>query len=275
MMDPRLEKASDLADQERWEEALEPLLEVAAEAEDPLVLCMLGTAVRELGEEAEANEYFRRCLALDPSDPIVLSTAGYALALVGDPEGEPALRRGALTAPEVAVTRLHYGAFLSREGMLDEALAELTAARGLDGENPLVRSELAVTHLLRGEAESAAGELEEALAADPDDGWARGLRGLALVSLERLEEAAEELLQAAAQRTEDVELQLAAALAGCAAGWEEAGWEAFYRAEAAGAEAGAVEEVEDALAAGADAAGRMLRLESAPAALRVRLLTPP
>jgi Flp pilus assembly protein TadD len=275
MIDPRLESASDLAEQERWEEALELLLEVAAEGEDATVFCMLGTTVMQLGEDAEANEYFRRCLALEPSDPVVLSTAGYALALVGDPEGEPALRMGALTAPDTAVTRLHYGSFLAREGLLDEALSELSAARSLDAENPLIRTELAVAYLLRGELEPATGELEEALSSDPEDEWARALHGLALVGLERMEEAAEQLLQAATHRPEDVEIQLVAALAGCAAGWEEAGWEAFYRAEAAGGEAGAIGEVEDALASGPEAAERMLRTEAAPSALRARLLTAP
>jgi Flp pilus assembly protein TadD len=275
MIDPRLESATDLADEERWEEAVELLLEVASEGEDALTFCLLGTAIRELGEEAEANEYFRRCLALEPTDPVVLSTAGYALALVGDPEGEPALRMGALTAPDLPVTRLQYGSFLAREGMLDEALAELRAARQLDDENPLIRTELAVAYLLRGEIESASEELEEAIAAEPEDEWTRALLGLALVGLGRLEEAAEQLLQAATHRPEDVELQLVAALAGSSAGWEEAGWEAFYRAEAAGAEAGAIAEVEDALASGSDAAERMLRTEAAPTALRARLLVAP
>jgi Tfp pilus assembly protein PilF len=62
------------------------------------------------------------------ADPQLLALAGAGLAAFDDPEAEPTLRAAALTGPDLAVTRLHYGAYLSREGMFVEALEQLEAA---------------------------------------------------------------------------------------------------------------------------------------------------
>ena len=92
--------------------------------------CWLGTAERELGLEGIAYERFKRALALEPTDPYVLATAGNGIAAFDDPEAEPALRTAALTAPGVALARFLYGAYLAREGFVEEGQKELEAAAG-------------------------------------------------------------------------------------------------------------------------------------------------
>src|SRR5690606_13636860 len=139
-----------------------------------------------------------RALALGPTDPYVLATAGNGVAAFDDPDAERALRTAALTAPGLAVARLLYGAYLSREGMYEEAAAELAAARALDEDDPQVRYELGVLAALRERWEEAADALSEAVRLAPDDAWIRSVFGLVLLEgEEREEEAGAELDEAA------------------------------------------------------------------------------
>lgn len=273
-LEERLREAVGLIEDQRWEEALELLLAQERETpDDPMLLCLLGTAAREGGAEGQAYEYFRRCLAQNPADPVVLVTAGNGLAVLDDPEAESALRLAALSAPELPLARLHYGAYLAREGMSDLAISELEAARALAPEDALVRFELGSAYLLAERIVPGVDELVEALALDPQDSWARLLYGLALLEADRPEEAAEELHRAARERPEDVQAQLLAALAAASQGWMDEAWIAFARAEATGlADPALLEAVEESLEADAEAAAGLLRAELAPSALRERLL---
>ena len=92
-------------------------------------------------------------------------------------------------------TRLEYGAYLAREGIFDLATAELKAARELDPENPRIAREEGVTYLLAGRADLGVEALERAVALDAEDSELRLLFGLALVTVNRLEDAAEELVR--------------------------------------------------------------------------------
>jgi len=270
----RLQAAGELADDGRWAEAFDLLREEEADhPNDAVLLCMLGTAAHELGGEAHAYEYFRRCLAQQPTDPVVLVTAGAGLAALDDPEAEAALRTAALTAPELAIARLHYGAFLARQGMLADARTELEAARALDPEDPRVHTELGVMHLLAGQVDAGVTALEAALECE-DDAWVRALFGLALLEAGRTEEGAESLHRASLERLDDGELQLLAALAAAAEGWEDEAWNALARAEATDADPEVVRDVEESIDEGAEAARELLAAEFAPSALRARLATP-
>ena len=72
----------------------------------------------ELGLDGMAYERFKRALALDPADPYVLATAGNGIAAFDDPDAERALRAAAVTAPQLPLARMMYGAYLSREGLM-------------------------------------------------------------------------------------------------------------------------------------------------------------
>ncbi|HEX2093918.1 MAG TPA: tetratricopeptide repeat protein [Longimicrobiaceae bacterium] len=270
-----LQQAASLGEEGRWAEARDLLLEQLEEnAEDPALLCWLGVASHELGAEGEAYDFFRRTLAAGPEDPFILARAGNGVAVYDDPEAEPALRLAAVTAPDLPFARASYGAYLAREGLFSEAIAELEAARDLAGDEAAVRAELAIAYLLAGRREEGIVEMEEALSLDSGDTWLRALHGMTLLEVGRLEEAAETLSRVAGERPEDVELQLLSALASAAEGWEEEAWNALSRAELGAEEADAalVQEVEETIEAGAEEAREFLLRELAPSVMRDRLL---
>jgi protein O-GlcNAc transferase len=279
MMDVQetLDTALQLGEEQRFQEMAELLaLALQDEPEEPYLLGWLGIAERELGNDGAAYEYFKRCVAAEPVDPQLLALAGAGLAAFDDPEAEPTLRAAALTGPDLAVTRLHYGAYLAREGMFVEALEQLQAALALEPDDPVVHGELGIAHALKGDLEAAAAAMEQALALADDDSWTRLLLGLVLAERGRAEDAATALLRAANERPQDAEAQLLAALAAASAGWEDAAQNALARAEYAeeGVDAALQAEVEDRLASGAAAAAAFLRETLAPSVLHDRLTQP-
>jgi predicted Zn-dependent protease len=276
-----LEQAATLGEEGRWDEARDLLLEELEDhPEDPALLVALGVASRELGSDGEAYEFFRRTLAAEPQDPFILATAGNGVAVYDDPDAESALRLAAITAPDLAFARVSYGAYLAREGMFEDAVRELEAARGLapeGAEEVVARTELAIAYLLAGRRDDGIAELENALAADAEDAWLRSLFGMALLEAGRSEEAAEALHRAAAERPGDMEAQLLSALASAGEGWEDEAWNALARAELSAEEmdAALLQEVEEVIGAGPDEAREFLATQLAPTVLRERLLQRP
>jgi Flp pilus assembly protein TadD len=272
-----LREALELGERGQWEGMAALLAETLEDMDDdPYILCWLGVAEGELGNDGAAYEAFRRCVDLDPQDPHVLALAGAGLAQFDDPDAETALRAAALSAPDLPLARLNYGAFLARAGMHDEALEQLRAARELSPDDPVVRAELGAAHLLRGEPEDGLPEFEEALVLAPDDSWTRVLYGLALREAGRDEEGAEELVRAAQEREYDAEAIILGALAAAAHGWEDAAEDLLARSEfvAEGADIKMIEEAEAAIRTEPEAAERLLRSTLGPSALRERLQQP-
>jgi tetratricopeptide (TPR) repeat protein len=273
-----LTQVLDLFDGADWGNAAELLRDHLGDyPDDPAMHCWLGVAERELGMEGVAYERFKRALALGPTDPHVLATAGNGVAAFDDEAAEPALRTAALTAPEVPLARFLYGAYLAREGLVEDALRELRAARELDEDDPQIAFELGVAHALAEDYDAANDAFSDAVRLDPEDGWARVVFGLALAEAGRLEEATGELMSGARLREDDLEAQLAAALAAGATGREGIAYEMLERARFSSQEddllllAG----VEDRLEAGHEAAESMLHDEIVPHMLRTRLLERP
>ncbi len=273
-----LDRAHQLGDEGDYAEMADALRGALAEHPgDPFVLCWLGVAERELGLEGVAYERFRACLAARPSDPHVLVTAGNAVAAFDDPEAEGALRTAVLLAPDLLLARWLYGAWLIREGMIDDALRELDAASALDPEDASVRYELGVGLVLAGRRDAGVDELYRAIELDPGDGWAQVVLGLLLHEEGRTEEAAGVLEEGARLRPEDVETQLMAALASAAAGAEGTTLEMVERARqrAEGADRALVDEVESRIDEGAEEAASWLAEQIGPSALRERMMTRP
>ncbi|MFL5538965.1 MAG: tetratricopeptide repeat protein [Longimicrobiaceae bacterium] len=272
-VDALVAEAESLGAEERWDQAQTLLLEALPDhPRDPLLLCWLGIACERMGEESEAYDFFRRCLAEEPADPFILAAAGSGVAMYDDPDAEGALRLAAITAPQFPFARSAYGSYLAREGLFDDALRELTAARDLAPDDAAIRAELGVAMLLAKRTEEGVTELEEALARS-DDAWLRGLYALALLETGRSEEGAEHLYKASRERLDDVEIHLLSALASAAEGWDEEAWAAVARAEDAAdaVDRALVQEVEEAVGDGADAARDFLREHLGPSLLRERL----
>lgn len=273
-----LERALSLFDENDWEGAAEMLRDGLERFPDEAAMhCWLGVAERELGMEGVAYERFKRALALQPTDPWVLATAGNGVAAFDDPDAEPALRAAAITAPELALTRLLYGAYLSREGLAEDARRELLAARELDEDDPQIAYELGVAYALEEDWDAASNALADAVHLDPEDGWNRVVFGLVLLENERLDEATGELVSGARLREDDVDAQMLAALAAAALGREGTAFEMLERARIRAAEGdlALVTDVEDRLDAGHEAAESMLYEDMAPDVLRSRLAERP
>lgn len=278
--DELLEAALAKAEEGDWEEMARLLrggLEVTPD--DPALLCWLGVAEQEMGEEGSAYDLFRQALSHEPEDPHVLALAGHGIAAFDDPDAEPALRSAALLAPDLPIARLYYGAYLAREGMFDEALRELDAARALEPDDSVIETERGVALGLRRDP-AAMEAFDRAVALDAEDGWARVLQGLARLEFDRDPEgtrsAAEALEWGARLRPDDSEAQLLAAAALVAAGRPDAGWEFVERARmtAEGADEELLEGIEDRLDEPAEMETH-LRTAIAPMAWHDRLMTRP
>lgn len=268
-----LEQALLLGDEGDWAGMAELLREEIDDDPTAEALCWLGVAERELGLTGIAYERFKQALSLDPRDPVVLATAGAALAHFDDPEAEVALRAAALLGRELPLARWMYGAYLTREGMLSEARGELDAALELAPDDPVVRYESAVWSLVSGHLADGISGLARAVEMDPDDGWARVVLGLALAADDRLDEAFVELEAGARLREDDVEAQWLAALAATTQGADDLAFEMLERARlrAEGTDLLTVNEVEERMHDSPDAARRLLQTTLAPSALRERL----
>ncbi|MGE0158766.1 MAG: hypothetical protein AB7T31_05090 [Gemmatimonadales bacterium] len=269
-----LDRAHTLAEEGDWSAAAELLREHLADFDtEPAMHTWLGVAERELGMEGVAYERFKRALELEPTDPYVLATAGSGIAAFDDVDAERALRTAALTAPDVALARLMYGAYLAREGLPEDGVRELRAARELDADDPQIAYELGVGLALAGRPDEAADAMADAVRLDPEDGWMRTVFGLLLLEAGREEEAAGELISGARIVSDDVDAQLAAALAAAVVGLADIAYEMLERARLVAVEGDLVlvEDVEDRIDAGEDAARSMLSDDFAPDMLRSRL----
>lgn len=272
-----LKHALQLGEEQRFDEMAQMLAgALQKEPDEPYILGWLAVAERELGNDGAAYEYFKRCVAAEPLDPQLLALAGSGLAAFDDPDAETTLRAAALMGPELAITRLQYGAYLAREGMFVEALEQLEAAANLEPDDPVVHGEMGIAHALKGDLESAAASMERALALADDDSWTRLLHGLVLFELRRTDEAAEELVRASIERPQDAEAQVLGALSAAAAGWDDAAQDALARAEFAeeGADPELLSEAEDRIAIGAEPAAAFLRDTVGPSILHDRLTHP-
>lgn len=261
-----------------WDRAAEVLRDaVEGDPEDPYLLCWLGLAERELGMDGIAYERFKRVLATESEDPTLLATAGTAVAAFDDPSAEPALRTAALLAPNSPLARWMYGAYLSREGMVDKALEELAAAAELDPEDPVIPLEQGVAQALKGDLESAYLSFARSIELEPGNGWGLVLLGLAALQSGDLEESRPALEEGARVRPDDLEAQLLAALALHATGWEERAFEMLERGRfaAEGSDPGLVEQTEAQMETGPQAALEFLEESLGPSSFRQRLMERP
>jgi tetratricopeptide (TPR) repeat protein len=273
-----LESAIRSADDGDWEVMIGLLSDgLEAHPEDPYLLCWLGLAEMEIGEDGAAYDRFKRVLATNPPDPVLLATAGNAVAAFDDPDAEGALRSAVLLAPDLPQARWMYGAYLSREGMTKEAMEQLDVAIELDPDDPLIQTERGVAQALGGDLPGAAFSFGRAAELDPEDGWALLLLGLARVEAGEVEESLGALEEGARLRPEDFDAQLIAALALFGCGWEDRGWEMLERARlhADRQDAESIEEVESRLSEGPDEALQWLTDVLAPSSFRERLLQRP
>lgn len=277
-VDTILDRALRLAEEQDYGGMVQ-VLETGVEEhpDDAVMLCWLAFARREGGDESGAYELFRAVLALEPDDPWALAMAGAAVARYDDPDAEGALRSAALMAPGHPFPRLMYGAYLIREGLVQDGIRELQAAAALDDEDPQIAFELGVGYALARSWDKARLALARGLELDPGDGWARVILGLVEVEDDDLEEGMSDLVTGAEARPGDFEAQLLAALSLAASGWEDRAYEMLERARHGDGDVDetAVAQVGDRIDEGADACREALSQSLGPSALRERLMVRP
>ena len=277
-LDELLQQALGRGEEGDWEGMAEELREaLELFPEDPTLLCWLGVAERELGLPGSAYDRFKEALAGAPEDPYILATIGTGLAQFDDPDAEAALRTAAVMAPTLALARWMYGAYLSREGLYQDALSELEVAAELAPDDATVAYELGVAFALMGQLEKALDAFSRSVDLDPGEGWGQMMMGLVEAELGLTEEAARDLSEGARLRPEDVEAQLLAALAAKAAGWEDLAYEMLERGRQ-GSEPGdlpLLEAVEERLPEGESESAALLVQDVLPGALRERLMIRP
>jgi tetratricopeptide (TPR) repeat protein len=267
-----------LGEEGDWEGMAQGLLEALdVTPGDPALLCWLGVAERELGLPGSAYERFKEALAQDPEDPFVLATLGNGLAQFDDPDAEAALRSASILAPDLPMARWFFGAYLSREGLHEEAMRELTAASELAPDDPAIAYEVGVALALQGKLDQAADALTHSVDLDPGEGWSQVVLGLVEAELDRMEAAARDLSEGARLCPEDVEAQFLAALAAQATGLEDLAYEMVERGRqgALPGDLPLLEMVEARIEEGPESAGAFLLQEILPGSLRERLMSRP
>jgi tetratricopeptide (TPR) repeat protein len=273
-----LRQALDRGEEGDWEGVAQGLLDaLESHPDEPALLCWLGVAERELGLSGSAYDRFKAALALEPEDPHVLATVGNGLAQFDDPDAEAALRSASVLAPDLPLARWLFGAYLSREGLFEDALRELSAASELAPEDPVIAYETGVALALAGRLEEAIDSLTRSVDLDPGGGWGQVVLGLVEAEADRMEEAVRDLSEGARFREDDAEAQFLAALAAASEGWEDLAYEMLERGRNAAdpADLPLLEVVEFRLGRGSEASRQVLTDELLPTALRERLMHRP
>jgi tetratricopeptide (TPR) repeat protein len=273
-----LRQALDLGEEGNWEGMARELSQaLELDPENPSILCWIGVAEQELGAPGAAYDRFKEALAQDPEDPFILATVGNGLAQFDDPDAEGALRTAALLAPDLPLARMLFGAYLSREGLFEDALRELKAAAELDPDDPTIAYELGVSLALEERKDEALLPLLRAVDLDPGEGWGQVVLGLVEADLGQLEEASRDLSGGARLRPFDFEAQILAALAASAAGWEDLAYEMLERGRLVAVEGDQLllDLAETRITDGGEEAGDLLTQDLLPSALRERLMQRP
>ncbi len=186
----------------------------------------LGLAEAALGDSADARHHFLRATALDPHMPGVAWSRAQLAEKGGDPAGAiAALREERVVSPDSASTRAALGQAFARAGRPDSALAEFDVAlalapgpgrtdvlveraRALDAlDRPVdaargwrqaaqrdtaradLRAAEGVDWFRAGHPDSAIAAFDRAMALDPRDARSAFNRGVALESVQRLDDA--------------------------------------------------------------------------------------
>ena len=160
---------------------------------------LMGAAHLRAGDPPAARDELRRAAELNPSLPGVQSLLGQALQRTADVTGADAAYRRALEQePNDFEANLQLGNLRRDEGRLDEALAYLTRAARLRGDDPSVLHALGSLHLARGDYPKACEALEPLIRQAPEFQQGHVLLAMAYARLGRTADAERE--RAAARR---------------------------------------------------------------------------
>ena len=179
---------------------------LALDPRNPDGLLLLGTVAYQTGRRGLALELIGQAIPLAPDTASYQANLGRMLLLLGHTQPALAcLRRSATLNPDVAETQKNLGTALHRAGETDQAKDCYRKALSLQPLFPEALNGLGNICLELGQPEEAADCYRQALAIDPDYPDALGNLGNALLRQGRLDEAAD-CLQRAITRSPGMEL---------------------------------------------------------------------
>lgn len=154
---------------------------------------LMGAAQLRAGDPQAARDELRRAAELNPSLPGVHSLLGQALQRMADASGaEAAYRRALEQHPNDFDANLQLGNIRRDEGRNDEALAYLTRAARLRGDDPGVRQALGSLYLATGDFQKACDALEPLVRQAPEFQQGHVLLAMAYARLGRTADAERE-----------------------------------------------------------------------------------
>ena len=170
----------------KYEQAIELYLGILESApSDIQALFYLASAYERSGQRELAIKKFRQCLALDPDNAEVNNYLGYMYAENGEmlDEALAMIKKALGVDPNNGAYIDSLGWAYFQKGMLDEALRELERAAALIDDDPTVRDHLGDVYYKAGETDKAIAEWEKALQMEPEQ------EGLKTSILNKIKEA--------------------------------------------------------------------------------------
>jgi tetratricopeptide (TPR) repeat protein len=148
------------------------------------------TQLHRAGHLQDAEQIYRRILAIDPNVPDALQLLGILVSQLGRHEAAVDLIRKAIALdPGAAVYNGNLGLALHKLDRLDEAAASFQTALNLGSADPNIFTNFADTQRRRGKVEASIALCHRALALAPNFPDARNNLGIALVEAGRFDEA--------------------------------------------------------------------------------------
>jgi Flp pilus assembly protein TadD len=145
---------------------------------------------------AEAEEEYKKALALDPASDALTGLANSYMQERRFPEAEEYLRKLVKLHPEEAALHIQLGRVLAAQGKNGDAVAELEAGQKLSPTDASVQRDLAETYVAAGKAEQAEAAYRNLSAAHPQDAGLHQALGRTLLHEKKFLQAQQEFLAA-------------------------------------------------------------------------------
>jgi serine/threonine-protein kinase len=157
----------------------------------------IGVGYLNAGRGAEAVDYYREAVRLNPDQAVSHLNLGFLLDSQGKPgEAIPEFREAIRLKHDEGKARRGLGVALTNQGQLAEAIAEFHESIRIRPNNATVHLDLGGALSRQGKTDEAIAEYREAIRLKPDDADAHNNLGNALVSQGKLDEAVAALREA-------------------------------------------------------------------------------
>jgi len=155
-----------------------------------------GILLEKEGKFSDAEEEYKKALALDPSSDALTGLANLYMRGRQFPQAEEYLRKVVAAHPEQATAHIQLGRVLAAEGKNDAAIGELEAGVKLAPADLEAQRDLAEVYAAAGKNEQAESAYRALIAAHPEDAELHRGLGQVLLREEKSPQAEQEFLTA-------------------------------------------------------------------------------